>query len=308
MILFLGLFGCFDSNKTNATSDPHPIDDPMCDAICNEQSIFDFSKALDAYQVSVSFLTSEGGTDVIEVLYNGSPSSSYSIDYEVEVNANSDGIQIYSSYGLTLEEIQIEINSVEVGSTLIGTEDSTVCGSVCTLNQYDLNTDSIEPMDFEPMRIEELTNLFACTTSNAVGDLTIVAHNEDNTQALVLHEIDGFDVPGGGYWENGFHNDKLSVELHIGTNVGVNYCTDAFLDEEIAQIYYPIDPSELPDDLIEDETAVFDYSLLFLDCEDCEPLAMLTVENFWFRSELGTYAKVGLVNHLQSDIWLDFGG
>ena len=109
-------------------------------------------------------------------------------------------------------------------------------------------------------------------------------------------------------WDNGFHNDKLSVELHIGTNVGVNYCTDAFLDEEIAQIYYPIDPSELPEDLIEDETAVFDYSLLFLDCEDCEPLAMLTVENFWFRSELGTYAKVGLVNHLQSDIWLDFGG
>ena len=66
MILFLGLFGCFDSNKTNATSDPHPIDDPMCDAICNEQSIFDFSKALDAYQVSVSFLTSEG-TDTTEV-------------------------------------------------------------------------------------------------------------------------------------------------------------------------------------------------------------------------------------------------
>ena len=159
-----------------------------------------------------------------------------------------------------------------------------------------------------PRTIEELSNLYACATSTVVGDLFIVAHNDDFTQALILHETDGYDVPGGGYWENGFNNPKLSVELHIGTNVGYNYCTDSFMDEEIAAVFLPIDPSELPEDLFEEEFTAFDYGPNFPECEDCVPYALLYVENFWFLSADNNHAKVELINHLQGDIWLNYGG
>ena len=56
-------------------------------------------------------------------------------------------------------------------------------------------------------------------------------------------------------------------------------------DEEIAQIYGPIDPSELPEDLIEDETAVFDYIYCFSIAKTVS-LCDADCRNFWFRLNL----------------------
>ena len=96
--------------------------------------------------------------------------------------------------------------------------------------------------------------------------------------------------------------------MHIGTNVGVNYCTDAFEDEEIAEVFTPIDPSEVPVGLSTNDVAAFSYGPEFLDCEDCAPFARLSVENFWFVSENGNYATIELISELQSDIWFNYGG
>ena len=101
-------------------------------------------------------------------------------------------------------------------------------------------------------------------------------------------------------------NANHSVELHTGTNVGFNYCTDSFEDEEISEVFLPIDASELPDDISADEVIAFDYSLQFLDCEDCAPFSVLHVENFWFRSQQNNYATIELINYVQSDIMFNY--
>ena len=88
----------------------------------------------------------------------------------------------------------------------------------------------------------------------------------------------------------------------------MNYCTDDFANEELSEIYVPIAPSELPSNIEVDDVVAFSYGPGFPECEDCVPYAMLYAENFWFRSEQGNYAKVELVNYLQSDILFNYGG
>ena len=83
------------------------------------------------------------------------------------------------------------------------------------------------------------------------------------------------------------------VELHIGTNVGYNYCTDDFVDEQIVELLLPIDHSKIPADLTIDTVIDCVYVPTYPDCDDCcVPHAMLYVENFWFHFERGKYAKI----------------
>ena len=298
MLIFFGIISCFENSKN----------DPMCDALCDEQYVHSFSKPLDSYALKVSFRTADGEPDSIEIDFDGEPSSATSEQYEVSIRASRDSIQISSSYGQFIDNFVFVINNTELYPSFVDSANNEICGSVCTTSDYTLATDNIEEQSTEVTIIEELSNLFACATSTNIGDLFIIAHNGDYTQALIIHEIEGYDIPGGGYWENGFHNVNLSVELHTGTNVGANYCTDDFEEEEITEIFIPIDASELPEDISADEFIVFDYGPQFLDCEDCVPYAMLHVENFWFRSEQNNYAKVELINYIQSDILFNYGG
>ena len=82
--------------------------------------------------------------------------------------------------------------------------------------------------------ISDINEIIACTErSNLDGtineNLTIVARNETRTHALIIYEQEGYYALGG-YWENGgFDNPNLTVELHSGVNVGVNYCTDTMI-------------------------------------------------------------------------------
>ena len=306
MLLFFGLFGCTPDIKNDPVNEP--TDDPMCDAICNEQYIHDFSKSLESYTLEVSFNTADGELDSIVAEFTGNSVSAHSVQNEVSVQANQGGIQITSPSGLLLDNVVFMINNTEVSPTFVDSTETEVCGSVCSINNHTLNTDNIEEQITEITIIEELSNIYACATSTTIGDLFIVAHNDDYTQALIIHEIDGYDVPGGGVWENGFFNPNLSVEFHTGTNVGANYCTDSFEEEEIIEIFVPIDASERPEGENTDDMMVFDYGPQFPDCEGCVPFAMLYVENFWFRSEQNNYSKIEMINNLQTDIWFNYGG
>lgn len=302
MLLFLSIFGCSVVEKIQSPGDP------MCDAICGEQYLYTFSKSLEGYSLRVSFQNMDGETETLEAVFNGEVTEAYAMMSEVELRADQNGIHLYSAHSWMLENIVFEINNTEVLPSLNEAYEDEVCGSVCTISDYTLNTDNIEPQTAELTTIDELNNMFACATDTNLGDLFIIAHNDAYTQALIVHEVDGYDVPGGGDWENGFNNEDLSVELHIGTNVGVNYCTDAFEEEEIAEVFTPIDPSEVPAGLSTNDVAVFSYGPEFLDCEDCEPFARLSVENFWFVSENGNYATIELISELQSDIWFNYAG
>ena len=244
------------------------------------------------------------------MILDGTMSNGYAQNLEVSVDITSDKITLYAATGVILENIEIRINETTVSSTLSNTNPIDVCGSVCSHNSYDLNTDDIEEMEASVTTVEDINYIISCTspTMGEEGDLTIVGYNENHTNALIVHEVGGYDLPDGGYWENGFNNPNLTVELHVGTNVGINYCTDDFEDEEITEIYVPIDVSELPENFSTDDIIAFDYGPGFPECEDCVPYAMLYVENFWFRSEQGNYAKVELINYLQTDILFVYGG
>ena len=298
MLLLLSLLGCSIVDKVRSPGDP------MCDAICVEQSLYTFTKTLDAYTLSVSFRTDSGEVDTLDVEYSGTPTGSYSTLNPIELTAQRDGVYIFTN-GMTLENVAFEINNTEVLRSFVESYEDTVCGSVCTISDYTLNTDNIESLPGELTIVGELNNMLACANDTNFEEFYIIAHNDDHTQALILREVYAAD---GGSWENGFNNENLSVELHIGTNVGVNYCTDTFDDGEIAEVFTPIDPSEVPAGLSTNDVAVFSYGPELLDCEDCEPFARLSVENFWFVSEEGNYATIELISELQSDIWFNYGG
>lgn len=302
MLLLLSLLGCSIVEKIQSPGEP------MCDAICSEQYLYTFSKSLEGYSLRVSFQNMDGETETLETVFNGEVTEAYSTMSEVELRADQNGVHLYAAHSWMLENVVFEINNTEVLPSLVEAYEDELCGSVCTISSYTLNTDNIEPQTAEVTIIDEMNNMYSCATDINLGDLFIIAHNDDYTQALVLHEINGYDVPGGGYWENGFNNENLSVELHVGTNVGVNYCTDAFEDEEIAEVFTPIDPSEVPAGLSTNDVAVFSYGPEFLDCEDCAPFSRLSVENFWFVSEDGNYATIEWISELQSDIWFGYGG
>jgi hypothetical protein len=295
------LFSCSSLKKQS---------DPMCDAICDEINTYQLTKPLQAYSLDISFSDSSGTEDSIQIFLDGTMSNGYAQNLEVSADITSDTITLYAATGVILENIEIHINETTVSSTLSDTNPIDVCGSVCSHNSYNLNTDDIEEIEASVTTVEDINNIISCASSTMAGDsdLTIVASNENYTNALIVHEVDGYDVSGGGYWENGFNNPNLTVELHVGTNVGLNYCTDDFEDEEIAEIYVPIDVSELPEDFSTDDIIAFDYGPGFPECEDCVPYAMVYVENFWFRSEQGYYAKVELINYLQTDILFAYGG
>ena len=282
----------------------------MCDAFCDEINTYHLSTPLQPSSIEVSFADSNGIEDSIQLQFDGIKSNGSAQNLEVSVEVTSDTIRLYSSFGLILEAIEIQINETTVSSELSNSAQIELCDSVCTHNSYNINTNNIEYNESNITILEDFDYIISCTTSimGSVGDLTIVASNENHTNALIVHEINGYDVHGGGYWENGFNNPNLMVELHVGTNVGYNYCTDNFVDEDIEELFVPINYSELPEDIPTDAVIDFNYGPNYPDCEDCVPYAMLYVENFWFRSELGNYAKIEIINHLQSDILFSYGG
>lgn len=293
MILLMTL-GCFLSDG-----------DPMCDAICNEQYAYDFSKSLDVYDLAVSFKTDEG-EETVEVSFDGETTSGYAQIAEVEVRVEADGVSISASYGTFLSDIVFTINDVSLTPSFVSSEPFEVCGSECTTSMFDLNTDSVEEREAEITMLEDLEELISC--ANSTEDFTIVARNESRTHALIIQEPEGYYAQGG-YWENGaFNPENLTIELHRGVNVGVNYCTDAFLEEDIQEVFVPIDPSDAPPNTEADEVVEFSYGPNFPECEGCPPIAILHVENFWFQSDQGNYAKVELINYLQCEILLNYGG
>ena len=146
----------------------------------------------------------------------------------------------------------------------------------------------------------------ACSSSYDLGYLTIVVRNEDFTNALIIREYEGYPQ-GGGSWEDGFDSEKISIEFHTGTNVGRNYCTDMMEDEYVEQIYRPIDSSDLPTNIDVTEQATLVYGVDLLDCEECEPLAFLNLEHFWFHSEDGNHLMLESI-YFSDEIMFNYGG
>ena len=103
-------------------------------------------------------------------------------------------------------------STIQVLPSLVEAYEDEVCGSVCTISTVYLNTDNIEPLTAELTTIDELTNMFSCATDTNLGDLFIIAHNDDYTQALILHETDGYDVPevGLGRMDSTMRTSQLS--------------------------------------------------------------------------------------------------
>ncbi len=300
-----------DNNYQEDTAYQNDTAEYMCDAICVEIDSYTFTKALDSYVVNISFTSSNNEIEgSLNAVYSGTDTEAYEPNLGVELNLTAEGLYMNTEAGFRSENIIIEINGETVNNTLTNSEESFVCGSTCLHNSWEMQTDLIENLEPNITTVNDLNYAMSCATTpeNTLGDLTIVARNEAHTTALIIHEIYGYDPSGGAEWNNGFNNSNLSVELHQGIDVGVNYCTDAFVNEEITERYIPIDFSELPSNIDNDLIIEFTYGVDFPLCEDCSAITELYVENFWFRSAQGNYVKIGLVDHLQSQVLLNYGG
>ena len=306
MFFFSFLFAC------SSTENPPQQDtaEYMCEAICTELDMYTFTTELDSYVLDISFTSPYyERDDSINAVYNGTETYEYSIETGVNVTLTSQGFTMDTSPGLRVEDIEVKINGEIVSPTLTNSEESFECGSSCQHNYWEIQTDSISNYEATTTIVNDLNYSIACATNpaNVTGDLTVVAFNEDHTVALIVNETYGYSPSGGGSWNNGFGNDNISVELHTGTNVGVNYCTDLLVDEEITEVFSPIDFSELPSDFFLDFEIEFYYGVEFPLCEECNAIASLHVENFWFQSSEGNFIKVELTS-LSSDILLNYGG
>jgi hypothetical protein len=221
----------------------------------------------------------------------------------------SQGFSLDTDAGLRVEDIEVKINDEIVSPKPTNSEESFECGSSCQHNYWEIQTDSILSYEATTTLVNDLNYSIACATDpeSVTGDLTVVAFNEEHTAALIVNETYGYSPSGGGDWNYGFGNDNISVELHTGTDVGVNYCTDNFVDEEIIEVFAPIDVSEVPSHFIVDDIIVFYYGVDFPLCEECNAIVDLQVENFWFQSNLGNYIKIESTS-LSSDVLLNYGG
>ena len=156
MLLFLSLIGCSVVEKIQSPGDP------MCDAICSEQYLYTFSKSLEGYSLRVSFQNMDGETETLEAVFNGEVTEAYAMLSEVELRADQNGVHLYSAHSWILEDVVFEINNTEVLPSLNEAYEDEVCGSVCTISDYTLNTDNIEPLPGELTIVDELNNMFAC--------------------------------------------------------------------------------------------------------------------------------------------------
>ena len=181
MILLMTL-GCFLSD---------PIDDPMCDAICDEQSEYNFSKSLESYSLEVSFKTDEG-EETIEVAFDGDRTEGYAQLAEVSVRVDADGVGIYASHGTFLSDIVFTINDVTITPSFISSEPNEVCGSVCTSSVFDLNTDSVEEQEAESTMIDDLEELIA----RLLVGVSHIFQNLKRLSGSAFH-----DEPPRAFWE-----------------------------------------------------------------------------------------------------------
>ena len=108
---------------------------------------------------------------------------------EVELRADQNGVHLYSAHSWILENVVFEINNTEVLPSLNEAYEDEVCGSVCTISDYTLNTDNVEPLPGELTIVDELNNMFACANDTNFEEFYIIAHNDDYTQALILREV-----------------------------------------------------------------------------------------------------------------------
>ena len=138
--------------------------------------------------------------------------------------------------------------------------------------------------------IPQLDSMVSCTDFDTNKELTIAASTSDNTVALVIYDPQGFESQGTA-WGEGME-DRADVELHVGTNVGINYCTDEVVTENITEVYKVIDSSELPEGLQTGEETSLGYAVMFPLCEGCGPIAEIDVQNLWFVSEDGDYVQI----------------
>ena len=97
------------------------------------------------------------------------------------------------------------------------------------------------------------------------------------------------------------------IELHVGTNVGKNNCEDEVESETINEVYHPIESSELPASLQTEEESSFGYWVMFPLCEECGPIAEISMQNVWFVSDSGDYLKVDSAD-ISADVTSHFGG
>ena len=81
-----------------------------------------------------------------------------------------------------------------------------------------------EGLQYETTVVPKLDSMVSCTDSVTRSDLSIEAMNSDNTVALVLFEKEGFHAQGA-FWGEGME-DNTNVELHVGTNLGRENCSD----------------------------------------------------------------------------------
>jgi hypothetical protein len=174
--------------------------------------------------------------------------------------------------------------------------------------------DTSEPEDESPsenvlLEIDTLSNIYACASSMENGTLTIVAVNDEYTQALIIQEREGY--PSGGWNWNQGENANLTLEFHIGTNVGRNYCTDILDDEEISHRYLPIDENNIPDEfrvpMTTEERSPIYYQIVILECETCVPEISLTVDRLWLLSEESNYVRIDEING-NEEIMFNYGG
>ncbi|MBM75018.1 MAG: hypothetical protein CMK59_06440 [Proteobacteria bacterium] len=114
----------------------------LCEAICSEAEIFEFTSPLSAYAAQVTFST-PFGTDTVDVAYAGQTAELFGLNTYGLVVAKDDEIMIFSDWGSLISDVQLVIDgvSLEPFDSVFSTED--ICNTTCNKNTHSLETSGL---------------------------------------------------------------------------------------------------------------------------------------------------------------------
>ena len=157
--------------------------DPMCDAMCDSQYTYDFTTSLESYTLFVAFTTDDG--EVEEYIdFTGIEDTFYVQNIEASVKFDSDYFSIRLPYGQTVENLEIQINHYSMTPTNENLDSTEVCGTVCELNTYTIDTDYVEEDLCLAICVE--TEMYMFSTELTEYTAVVTVHDENSSETVEM--------------------------------------------------------------------------------------------------------------------------
>ena len=155
LVIFLCTAFLFVSCKVEQVRGPYPEDqtavndlglDDQCEAICGYELIYNFTKELQDFTAEIKVITEREQRVYSAVVSNGIVTSR-SLLRDVFVTVLPNQIKIQYDLISSATEFEFTINGERLNPELQSSTPISVCGSLCALENYDLNTDNLDNLE-----------------------------------------------------------------------------------------------------------------------------------------------------------------